>query len=145
LGDGANNYNAAENPFGGWFSYAGLFVVNGTPYGSNGNISGAGDFAFEMECCPDYYIIRQWTATDCSGNTSTCSQTITFGDNENNDVDLVTIPSEEVVDGELIVSVSPNPANNNARILPTTMLCSRSKPKKTLKPLLRCLMPLVRK
>jgi uncharacterized repeat protein (TIGR01451 family) len=115
LGDGANNYNAADNGFGGWFSYSGSFIVNGIPYGANGNISGAGDLAFEMECCLDYYVVRQWTATDCSGNSNTCSQTITFDSSLLADSpDMVTLPSDEVTnDSKLEVSVAPNPANNN--------------------------------
>jgi uncharacterized repeat protein (TIGR01451 family) len=115
LGDGANNYNAADNGFGGWFSYSGSFIVNGIPYGTNGNISGAGDLAFEMECCLDYYVVRQWTATDCAGNSNTCYQTITFDSSLLDDSsNMVTLPSDEVAnDSKLEVSVAPNPANNN--------------------------------
>ncbi len=80
LGNGANSYNSTYG-FGGWFSYSGTFKINNVPYGnSTGSISGAGDFAFELDCCLDYEITRTWTATDCSGNTSSCVQTITVGD-----------------------------------------------------------------
>jgi Secretion system C-terminal sorting domain len=78
LGVGANNYNNSYG-FGGWFSYQGQFYINGTPYNSNGNIMGGGDFAFTLDCCPNYQIHRTWTATDCSGNSATCSQTVTIG------------------------------------------------------------------
>jgi hypothetical protein len=81
MGDGANNYNAADNGFGGWFTYSGLFLVNETPFGNQqGSVSGAGDFAFELDCCPDYYAMRRWTATDCSGNQTVCEQMISFSD-----------------------------------------------------------------
>jgi hypothetical protein len=66
MGVGANNYNA-ENGFGGWFNYHGTFLVDGEPVMS-GFAAGAGDFAFEVDCCPDYQIVRCWTAMDCSGN-----------------------------------------------------------------------------
>ncbi len=80
LGNGANSYNSTYG-FGGWFSYSGTFKINNVPYGnSTGSISGAGDLAFELDCCLDYEITRTWTATDCSGNTSSCVQTITVGD-----------------------------------------------------------------
>ncbi len=113
LGDGANNYNAAENGFGGWFSYSGTFMVNNQPYGATGTISGGGDFAFELDCCPDYYIIRQWTVTDCAGNTNSCSQTISFAKSQIGGGDLVTLPNEEAQDGNMVISVAPNPTNSN--------------------------------
>jgi hypothetical protein len=70
LGVGANNYNANYG-FGGWFTYNRKFKINNVPYGSTtGYISGTGDFAFELNCCPDYQIVRTYTATDCSGNTA---------------------------------------------------------------------------
>jgi hypothetical protein len=113
LGDGANNYNAAENGFGGWFSYNGTFRANA---GQNfSNISGAGDLAFELDCCPDYEIVRQWTAVDCSGNTSTCTQNISFSSNAASNEGQSTINSEAVSNERLssTIAVAPNPANNN--------------------------------
>ena len=117
LGDGANNYNAADNGFGGWFSYNGSFRPNTNQ--SFTTISGGGDFAFELDCCPDYTIERQWTAIDCSGNTATCSQTISFspsaasnGGNEGQStIDQEAVSNERV--GSTI-TVSPNPANTTA-------------------------------
>jgi hypothetical protein len=116
LGDGANNYNGADNGFGGWFSYSGSFRANANQNFSN--VSGAGDFAFELDCCPDYTIERQWTAVDCSGNTSTCTQTISFsadapsnGGNEGQS----TINTEAVSNERTsTIVVAPNPANSNA-------------------------------
>jgi len=116
LGDGANNYNNAENGFGGWFSYSGSFRANAEQNFSS--VSGAGDFAFELDCCPDYTIVRQWTAMDCSGNTSTCSQTISFNadvdSNDGNDGQS-TIDTEAISNERLssTIAVAPNPANNN--------------------------------
>jgi len=116
LGDGANNYNGADNGFGGWFSYSGSFRANSNQNFSN--VSGAGDFAFELDCCPDYTIERQWTAVDCSGNTSTCTQTISFsadapsnGGNEGQ----ATINTEATSNERTsTIVVAPNPANSNA-------------------------------
>jgi hypothetical protein len=114
LGDGANNYNGAENGFGGWFSYNGFFQISSTPYGNNnGTISGAADLAFELDCCPDYTIVRQWTATDCSGNTTSCSQTISFGDNTDAPGMIAQPAKLENADAIPSVAVAPNPATNN--------------------------------
>ena len=112
LGDGANNYNGADNGFGGWFSYSGTFRPSTTAQFTN--VSGAGDFAFELDCCPDYWIVRQWTATDCSGNTVTCSQTITFeGTVIADSPSVIEQPSVEASKETATVSVAPNPANDN--------------------------------
>jgi hypothetical protein len=115
-GDGANNYNG-DYGFGGWFSYNGVFLVDGEPIMS-GNASGAGDFAFEVDCCPDYTIERCWTAIDCSGNTTSWCQTISYGDLDTDAPTASTIPvEEEVKDGDIaIVSIQPNPANANSQI-----------------------------
>ena len=115
LGDGANNYNGADNGFGGWFSYNGFFQINNTPYGNNqGNISGAGDLAFELDCCPDYEIVRQWTATDCSGNMSVCTQTISFENLDDDYSGIVPIDnSGKEADSHMEVAIAPNPANES--------------------------------
>jgi hypothetical protein len=115
LGDGANNYNAADNAFGGWFSYNGSFRANANQNFTN--VSGAGDFAFELDCCPDYEIVRQWTAVDCSGNTSTCTQHISFsstaastgGNDGQSTIDTEAVSNERTS----TIAVAPNPANNN--------------------------------
>jgi len=115
LGSGANNYNAAENGLGGWFSYSGTFLVNGEPIMS-GNAAGIGDLAFELDCCPDYSIVRQWTAMDCSGNVSTCTQNITFGAGDSN-AGQSTQNGGLINEGEREVSevtVMPNPASEKA-------------------------------
>ena len=39
-----------------------------------------GDFSFDMDCCPDYTIVRTWTVVDCAGNETTHSQEISFED-----------------------------------------------------------------
>ena len=71
LGEGANNVNLNYG-IGGWFLYDGTF--NGQ------SVEGSGDFAFDLDCCPQYQIERTWTATDCSGNTTSYTQTIVFTD-----------------------------------------------------------------
>jgi hypothetical protein len=112
LGDGANNYNDADNGFGGWFSYSGSFRANGNENFTS--VSGSGDLAFELDCCPDYAIERQWTAIDCSGNSSVCTQTITFstsgvGTNEDMLSEDDEMQSSERAPSEM--TVAPNPAN----------------------------------
>jgi hypothetical protein len=108
LGNGANNYNGADNAFGGWFSYSGTFLVNGQQIMS-GNATGAGDFAFELDCCPDYYITRCWTAMDCSGNITQHCQTISYDELDNDTPVLPGTPSL-TPEMETMVKVSPNPA-----------------------------------
>ncbi|MFM7815216.1 MAG: T9SS type A sorting domain-containing protein [Flavobacteriales bacterium] len=82
----------------------------------SGNAAGIGDLAFELDCCPDYSIVRQWTASDCSGNVSTCSQTITFGAADGNagqatqNDGLINEGQREVSE----VTVMPNPASDKA-------------------------------
>ncbi|MFM7812923.1 MAG: T9SS type A sorting domain-containing protein [Flavobacteriales bacterium] len=113
MGNGANNYNGADNGFGGWFTYNGYFQVNNTPYGTNGgNIQGAGDIALELECCPDYYVVRQWTAMDCSGNSSSCTQTITFDHlNDGNGAGQQTLNNDGQKESSIAVNAMPNPAD----------------------------------
>ncbi|MFN5294297.1 MAG: T9SS type A sorting domain-containing protein [Flavobacteriales bacterium] len=116
IGDGANNYNDAYGA-GGWFNYSGVFLYQGQPV-SSGLSGGIGDFAFEINQCPEYSIIRSWTAIDCAGNTSSCSQTILFSSQDNN-LGMVVAPegNNEGRDEEIsIVSISPNPMNNHSTI-----------------------------
>jgi hypothetical protein len=117
LGDGANNYNGADNGFGGWFSYSGLFLVNGQQL-TGGNVTGAADFAFELDCCPDYELVRCWTAIDCSGNVTQHCQTIAWSDNANGNP---LQPVEEDLTSRKpmasLVSVSPNPAVDQANFV----------------------------
>jgi hypothetical protein len=110
LGDGANNYNGADNGFGGWFSYSGLFLVDGQQIMA-GNASGAGDFAFELNCCPEYTVVRCWTAMDCSGNITQSCQTISTVPVSNEPTLPAVAPAaEETVALASKVSVYPNPA-----------------------------------
>jgi len=118
-GDGANNFDAAFG-FGGWFNYTGVFQSSETAVPSQ--LSGAGDFALDLDCCPDFWIVRQWTATDCSGNSSTCSQIISYPDSnpviENTGADLseqFTEAREDIRVAASEVSVSPNPVRNIAQ------------------------------
>jgi len=71
-----------------------------------------------LDCCPDYTIERSWTAIDCSGNTSTCTQTISFSANveSNDDNEGQSTIDTEAISNERIsstIAVSPNPANNS--------------------------------
>lgn len=116
-GSGANNYNAAENGFGGWLRYVGQFYVNGTAYGSNGgNISGTADLALELNCCASTSVVRQWTATDCSGNTATCVQEITIGAAgdkvyEQNSYERNAMLNSDNSSHTMTVNIDPNPTS----------------------------------
>ena len=113
LGEMANDRNCNYGA-GGWFSYNGIFR---TQYEDQLlNVSGAGDFALELDCCPDYVIEREWSVYDYCGNYASCLQTISFSSNTGSNGGNTTIASEAVVSSKegSTVAVSPNPANNNA-------------------------------
>ena len=118
-GNGANNYNGADNGFGGWFTYNGVFLVNGSPIMS-GNAAGAGDFAFELDCCPDYSVVRTWTATDCTGNTVVHTQTITWegttAPGTGGNGETAPTVTDETGNNDGIVAVFPNPSNVSSEI-----------------------------
>ncbi|MCC6600644.1 MAG: T9SS type A sorting domain-containing protein, partial [Crocinitomicaceae bacterium] len=110
LGDGANNYNGVNDGFGGWFTYNGLFFVDGQQVGDI--TAGAGDFAFELDCCADYSINRCWTAIDCSGNVTQYCQTITIGDGGNEGPwapQMSSVRPERLIPN---VTIQPNPAED---------------------------------
>jgi hypothetical protein len=126
VGDGANNYNG-DNGAGGWFLYGGAgdtFYENGVLVNLGSGASsvpqqGIGDFAFRVEDCPSYSIIRTWTAVDCEGNESSCEQTITFASLDNNvaGMDMTTDINEGDRTAEIaIVGIMPNPATDRSQI-----------------------------
>ena len=113
LGDGANNLTASDNGFGGWFNFSGTFLFDGAPV-TNSNFQGTGDFAFDLDCCPDYYISRCYTAVDCSGNVAQHCQNIYFGEEIVN-VDPQTPANNEVSEEPMAaLSVYPNPTAGQA-------------------------------
>ena len=65
---------------GGWIHYEGTYVDSSNDIEEV--ISGGGDFSFCLDCCPDYEIIRTWTAEDCAGNVVTHTQIITMNAGE---------------------------------------------------------------
>ncbi|MFZ6051574.1 HYR-like domain-containing protein, partial [Halocola ammonii] len=109
-GQGANNRSEAYG-IGGWFYYEGTLV--GPDY--QGPVDGAGDFAFELDCCPQYEIVRTWTAVDCSGNVTTVSQTITFEDlpddpGQNPELEDSVYDAQK---GDIVINgLAPNPSKN---------------------------------
>jgi len=113
VGIAANNLSAGYG-MGGWFHYEGNFQNTNIPFYVNGtNVSGAGDFAFEGDCCPDYTLARSWTATDCSGNTTTWTQNVSFTDLSNSPELQEVLDSASVNFNGIITisSIYPNPSN----------------------------------
>jgi hypothetical protein len=116
-GNGANNFDASFG-FGGWFNYNGTFVTS--PTASPAQYFGAGDFSLDLDCCPDYWVVREWTATDCSGNSTTCSQIISYAGtnpvvNTNADRPNSHLQSTEQAGRLSDVTVAPNPARSTAQ------------------------------
>jgi uncharacterized surface protein with fasciclin (FAS1) repeats len=113
LGAGANNYNAAEEGFGGWFTYSGTFRPSQSVEPSN--VAGAGDVCVERDCCPRYEIRRQWTATDCAGNSTTCTQVISWSHSVATGNAGSNVANNYAVETGRVASITaqPNPANNN--------------------------------
>jgi len=111
VGMGANNTNA-DYGNGGWFEFTGDLVVGG----STTAVTGFGDLAFDADCCPRYEILRTYTATDCSGNETTVSYTVSF-----EDISGPTTP--DVNSGVMVMKgdagsteVYPNPVSVDAQI-----------------------------
>lgn len=118
VGDGANNYNG-DFGAGGWFLYGGdgdMLIDNGNVINS-GSTQGIGDFAFRIEDCPGYTIERTWTAVDCAGNESMCTQTIIFQSLDSNAAGMMEEQPEGDRSAEIaILGVMPNPANDRSQI-----------------------------
>ncbi|MGB1033032.1 MAG: hypothetical protein ACPGWM_10460, partial [Flavobacteriales bacterium] len=124
VGVAANNVNDQYGS-GGWFTFSG--VVNGQ------EVDGSGDFAFDHDCCPRYGVERTWSAEDCSGNITSFTQVISFGE-------AFIVPPvvgidaeearEEIAKGEANVAevqVTPNPVNNKGAVLFTVPADSKVK------------------
>jgi hypothetical protein len=121
----AANNRSVDYGIGGWFYYEGTLV--GPTY--NGPVSGAGDFAFELDCCPQYEIVRTWTAVDCSGNITSVSQTISFEDLEEDDPAQDPALEDSAYDAEkgeiYIGGLAPNPSRNMTYVEYTTKSSQR--------------------
>ena len=79
--EGLGASNADENGelsygIGGWMAASGTLVDAAADI--NTTHSGAGDFAFALDCCPQEDVIWTWTATDCAGNETSVSATVSF-------------------------------------------------------------------
>jgi hypothetical protein len=124
VGLGANNVNGNYGN-GGWFNGTGLLVDATTEETEVYLEEFQGDFAFDADCCPQYSIERTWTATDCTGNSVSHTQTITFAEVEEEEeeeeefaeVEEATAVSFDSVDGGLYIgNIFPNPVSDRAQI-----------------------------
>ncbi len=68
MGEGANNVSSGYG-FGGWFNVTGQLVD--IPLNVNQSVSGAGDFAVEMNCCSGQSYDVNYNVTDECGNIGT--------------------------------------------------------------------------
>ena len=125
VGLGANNVNES-NGNGGWFFAEGELIVDGQ---SLGQVRTAADFAFDGDCCQSYEVVRTWTATDCSGNTSEVGTQVIMVDDLNNVQDeaaeLIAINNlistnpvigDATHEGTVQIKVAPTPASDQAFI-----------------------------
>jgi len=67
VGEGANNKNA-NHGYSGWFYYIGTF--------EGAEVMGTGDVFADIDCSLPWSIEREYTVTDCSGNSTTFSYTV---------------------------------------------------------------------
>ena len=83
VGEGANNKNA-NHGYSGWFYYIGTF--------EGADVMGTGDVFADIDCSLPWGIEREYTVTDCSGNTTSFAYTV--------DVNGLTCePIEPTLDG----------------------------------------------
>ncbi|MEZ7885992.1 MAG: T9SS type A sorting domain-containing protein, partial [Flavobacteriales bacterium] len=72
------------------------------------------------DCCPQYSIERTWTATDCTGNSVSHTQTITFADLGGEEEPTIEEADATVNKGDILSAeanyskVYPNPTNGKA-------------------------------
>jgi hypothetical protein len=116
LGEGANNKNA-EFGFSGWFYYYGFF--------QGASIMGSGDLFGDLNCCLPYEITRDYTVTDCSGNSEAFGYTVDItgeaciddegglqGEGEDSSNAGNTMSKDYIT----IDALSPNPTNATAML-----------------------------
>jgi hypothetical protein len=115
LGEGANNKNA-DFGFSGWFYYIGEFQGE--------NIMGSGDLFGDLNCCLPYEITRDYTLTDCSGNSETFGYTVDISsesciDDEGGlqeESEGSGLASTMAKDYITIDALSPNPTNSSTTL-----------------------------
>ena len=119
IGLGANNFNENYGS-GGWFTHDGVLVDDSNELELD--VDGAGDIAFEHNCCNDYTLVRTWCAEDCAHNMDCCTQVIVVGNGGTANPPVVD-PGvenpgiEKPIDGNFeIMGVSPNPAKDQTTI-----------------------------
>ncbi|MFL0778253.1 MAG: T9SS type A sorting domain-containing protein, partial [Prochlorococcus sp.] len=118
IGEGANNKNGNYG-FSGWIYYSGSFLEEG--------VMGSGDIFGDLDCCLPYDISRDYTVSDCAGNTTTFGYTVSVtgepcedgtggvignsgGDGSNGG--LVTLKDLIVIE-----SLMPNPTSDNSTLV----------------------------
>ena len=74
IGVAANNVNTNYGG-GGWFTFEGVMIDD---TGAEVFVDGAGDLAWDSDCCPEYYVERTYCAVDCAGNEDCWTQIISL-------------------------------------------------------------------
>ncbi len=116
LGEQAANVNS-EYGVGGWIVYSGTIYDEASE--SVVLVDGGGDLAFDLDCCPMYSVVRNWSATDCAGNETSHTQVISYGEQEmdtpvanDKSFDLTGIQFEEIIQ----LNMLPNPVKSSSEV-----------------------------
>jgi hypothetical protein len=117
IGEGANNKNGNYG-FSAWMYYNGTF--------DGMAVAGSGDVFGDLDCCLPYELEREYVMTDCAGNTTTFSYTVSMTGEGCSDEGDAGISDEE--DSDLTVAkdlikieaLQPNPTSDDAVLMLST-------------------------
>jgi len=118
IGEGANNKNGNYG-FSGWIYYSGSFLEEG--------VMGSGDIFGDLDCCLPYEITRDYTVSDCAGNSTTFGYTVSVTGEacEDGTGGVVGNSGDDSSSGGLVTlkdlivieSLMPNPTSDNSTLI----------------------------